>query len=287
MSWLIILPIIAAIASGGGLVIEKVVLKTRKVGPRLYQTAGFLAIILIMIPFIFFFWKLDPAALSLTNILIMLAVVAGSVIANVFVFYSLKWEKVSHIEPARLLEPLFVILLAIGFSYLFGETLFERNTAVIIPAIIASLALVASHIKKHHLEFNKYFIAAILGSLFFALELVVSRLILDFYSPMSFYFIRSFLVLLVSYLIFRPNFNRLPKKARWEILAAGAIWIVFRVLMYYGYIELGVIFTTLMLMLGPIFIYLFAWKFLGEKPGWRNLGAAVVIIAAVLYAVLA
>lgn len=286
MSWIYSVPILGAIGLGAGTILEKIVLKKKKIGPRLYQTAGFLAIVLIMIPFLYFFWKLDPAAFTSKNILIMLAVVIGSVIANAFIFYSLKWEKITYLEPARLLEPLFVIILAIIFSFIFGQGLYERNTKIIIPALIAGFALIFSHIKKHHLEFNKYFIATIIGSFFFAFELTISRLILDFYSPISFYFIRSTLVLFISFVIFRPKFSKLDTKSKWLILLIGSIGVLYRIMVYYGYLELGVIFTTLILMLGPLFIYLFAWKFLKEKLEWRNIVAAGVIIASVLYVLL-
>jgi len=41
-----------------------------------------------------------------------------------------------------------------------------------------------------------------------------------------------------------------------------------------------------MIMLGPIFVYLFAWKFLKEKINWKNIVTAFVIIGCVLYAIL-
>ncbi len=284
--WIYFVPILSAIGLGAGTTLEKVVLRKRKIGSKIFQAAAFLAIVLVMIPFLYFFWKVDSQALSFTNILIMAGVVIGSVLANVFALYALKWDKINHIEPARLVEPLFTILLAIVFSFIFGEALYERNMKIIGAALVAGAALIFSHIRKHHLEFNKYFIAAILGSFFFALELVVSRLILDYYSPLSFYFIRSFFVFVVSFVIFRPKFSRIDKKARWEILIASAIWVFYRIMLYYGYIELGVIFTTLILMLGPLFIYLFAWKWLKEKLDWRNITASAIIIASVFYALL-
>lgn len=280
------IPVLGAIGLGAGTILEKVVLRKRKVNFKLYQTAAFLAIVVVMIPLLFFFWKLDIEALSTTNILIMLGVVISSVIANVFGFYALKWEKISNIEPAKLIEPLFVIGLAIIFSFIFGSELYERNTKVIIPALIAGIVLVGSHIKKHHLEFNRYFIAAIFSGFFFALELITSRLILELYNPITFYFVRSSLVLLVSFAIFRPRLSKLGTRSRWIIFGTGAIWVIYRIMVYYGYLELGVIFTTLILMLGPLFIYLFTWKFLKEKLNWRNIIASIVIIGSVLYALL-
>ena len=61
---------------------------------------------------------------------------------------------------------------------------------------------------------------------------------------------------------------------------------MYRIIVYYGYLTLGFIFTTLMIMLGPIFVYTFARIFLKEKLTWRNIIASAIIIACVLYALL-
>lgn len=277
------LPVLGAIALAGGTILERIVLRKKKVGVNLYQTASFLAIVIFLLPLIYFFWKMDPGAMEPKNIVIFFLVIFFSIIANLLVFYSLKWEKVGNLEPARILEPLFVILLAIIFSF-FAENLYERNLKIIIPALIASLALIFSHIKRHHLQFSPYFVAAIIGSFFFALELVTSRLILDFYSPVTFYFLRSSSIFLLSLLIFRPDFKKLDTKVRWQIFATGFIWTVYRIVVYYGYLNVGVIFTTLLLMLGPIFIYALAYFVLKEKISWRNLIAAIVIVGSIAYA---
>jgi drug/metabolite transporter (DMT)-like permease len=68
-------------------------------------------------------------------------------------------------------------------------------------------------------------------------------------------------------------------------LVTGAIWVAYRVIIYYGYLNIGVIFTTLLIMLGPIFIYIFAKIFLKEKLNWRNVVAGIVIAASVVYAI--
>ncbi len=278
-----ILPVIASIALASGFIFQKIILRYKKVDIKLFQTATFLAVVILMLPFLYFFWKLDVAALSTKNLVIFGLVILFSMFANIFTFYSMKWEKVSNLEPAKMLEPLFTILLAILFSF-FAEGLYDRNFKVIIPAIIAGLTLVFSHAKKHHLQFNKYFIAAIIGAFFFALELVTSRLILDHYSPLTFYFLRGVSIFLLSLLIFRPNFKNLGKKPSIYVMITGAIWIIYRVIVYYGYLTLGVIFTTLIVMLGPIFVYLFARIFLKEKVSKRNIIASGIIILCILYA---
>jgi len=277
------LPIIGALALAGGTILQRIILKKREMGIKLYQTAEFLAIIIASLPFIYFLWKVNPAALETKNVIIFALIIVFSIIANLLVYYSIKWEKVTHLEPAKLTEPLFVVILAIIFSFIFGTQLYERNLNVIIPTLIAGLALIFSHIKKHHLDFNKYFIAAILGSFFFALELVLSKLILNLYSPISFYFIRSASILLISLIAFRPKLNKIENKTKLKILLVGFLWVVYRIVLYYGYINFGVVYTTLTLMLSPIFIYFFAHKFLKEKLEWRNIIAAAVIVACIIY----
>jgi len=282
---MIYLPILGALALAGGLTLERIVLKKKKIDIKSYTIAGFLAIVLVMIPLIYFFWQIDSKAFQSMNLLIFSLVVLFSIIANLFTFYALKQEKVSNLEPARVMEPLFAILLAIVFSF-FASGLYERNLNIILPALIAGAALVFSRFRKSHLYFNKYFLALILGSFFFALELVTSRLILDYYSPLTFYFLRCAFILLASWLIFLPKLE--VDKTSWiQIFVTGAIFVLYRTIVYYGYLNLGVIFTTLILMLGPVFVFAFAKIFLKEKLDWRNIVAAFVVVACVAYAMLA
>ena len=278
------LPVLGAVALATGTILERLVLMRRRVSVTLYQTSVFFAIVLSLLPLLYFFWRLDSQALLPVNVFIFALVILFSMFANLLTFYAVKGEILNNIEPARVLESLFVIFLAIIFSFFFGEELYERNARVVVPALIAGFALILSHIRRNELVFNKYFAAAIFGSFFFATELIITRLILDFYTPISFYFFRSSAIFLISFLIFRPNFSRLTKKLRWEILITGAVWMAFRVLVYYGYLQVGIVFTTLLIMLGPVFVYIFAHVFLKEKMSWKNFAAAVIIVGAILYA---
>src|SRR3972149_1745682 len=126
----IYLPVIGAIALASGTVMERLDLNKRRVDVKLYQTASFLAIVLAMLPFIYFFWSVEPGSFSSKNIFIFSLVIFFSIIANLLVFYSLKGERIVKLEPARALEPLFTILLAVLFSIFFGE-IYDGNTKII------------------------------------------------------------------------------------------------------------------------------------------------------------
>lgn len=282
---MIAIPLLGALALGTGTILEKVILRKRKLDIKLYQTASFLAITLLMIPLLYFFWKLDAGALTSKNILIFVAIIISSVLANVFALYSIKWEKITNLEPAKLFEPLFVICLTLLLG-LFISGIYETNTKFLLPALIAGLAILFPHIKKEKLKLNKYFIAALLGSLFFALELVLSKLILEFYSPITFYFLRCLFVFLISLILFRPKFSSLNKKTSFIIFLTAGVWIVYRLAVYFGYLKYGIIFTTLITMLAPIVVYLFACKFLKEKLNWKNVLSSAIIVACIVYSLL-
>lgn len=279
---MIYIPILGALALASGTILQRKILRHKNVSVKQYFVWEFLAIILVMLPIVFFFWRVDHDAYKLKNILIFGAVIITAILANIFTFNSVKNEKINNLEPAKILEPLFVILLAIILSFFFLG--FDRNPKVIVPAIISVLALLGSHIKKYHLKFNKYFIFAIIGSFFFALELIISKFILEFYNPITFYFVRGIFVTIIALLIFRPYLGGIPKKLRIHMVLIGIIWVVFRVITYWGYQKLGVVFTTLIMMLGPVFVYLFAHMYLKEKYNWKNIIASAVIVASIAYA---
>lgn len=284
MSLALVIPFIGAISLAATTVFEKILLGKKKIDIKAYHVAAFLAVVIAMLPFIYFFWGVESQALTLTNILIMVFIVIFSTIANILMFYSIKWEKISNLEPAWVLEPLLTIIISLIFYFILGNSLFKTDSKIFLPAIVAGAALFASHIRKHHLSFNKYFVAALASSLFFSMELVLSRLLLEFYTPLSFYFIRCILIFTISYLMFRPKINSIPGKVKLWIFGMGFLWVGYRIAVYYGYLQLGIVFTTLMLMLGPIFVYIFAWKYLKEKLDWRNIAASAIIVASVMYA---
>lgn len=275
------LPIIGAFLEAIGMIFEKKILKRRGVDFRNYTSFEFLAISLLSLPFLYFFWRVDNGAFRIFNLLIFFFVVFISVLANLFIFYSLKRENLTEFEPIWLMQPLFTILLAFIF---YSD---ERNWIIVVLALIASLSLVLSHVRKHHLNFDKYIIAALLGNFFFAVELVASKLILNYYSPFSFYFLRCVFIFAISFAIYRPSFKKLKNsKLSLMVFAVGLIWILYRAIIYYGYLNLGIVFTTLLFILSPVLIFLFAIIFLKEKPTWKQIVSTIVILICVVLAVL-
>lgn len=272
------LPIIGSLMEAAGMIFEKRILKQKLINYKNYTVYAFLAIVLMMLPFVFLFWRFDANALTLGNALIFFAMVIVSVFANLLIFYSLKREHVTEFEPIWLMQPLFTILLA----FLFFPT--ERDWVVVGLAFLASLALVASHVKKHHLIMNRFVLAAILGSFLFSLELILSRFILDYYSALTFYFLRCLFVFAIVFFVYHPSPKPLlkAKGVWWMTLLVGIFWIFYRVIIYSGFLSLGIVYTTALFILSPVFLFLFAIVFLKERPSKREIFATCFIVACVI-----
>ncbi len=268
----------AALAYSSGTIFQRVVLKEKKVNSKHFVVAVFSLAVLFMLPLLYWFGEFNPQVLELKNIILLAGIVFFAILANLLTFFSLKWEKINNLEPVRLLEPIFVVLLA----FIFFES--ERNPHVLIPAIIASVTLVASHLKKHHLVFNKYAIAALLAGLCYAIDILLSKIILQYYNPLSLYFVRSFFIALFTIIIFRPNvFKEIGNKEKLITIIISATWIIYKVIAFFGYKTWGVIFTTLALLIAHVFIYIFAKIFLKEKILKRNIIAGIIIVLCVVY----
>jgi drug/metabolite transporter (DMT)-like permease len=283
----IYLPFVASLLDAIVVTVEKKILRKHNITARNFVVYAFFAIPLVMIPLVIFFWDVDINALQPLNLSLMGIIVIVSIFANVATAFALKREDLAELEPVKLMLPLFIVLIAFMFSFFSDLYLPERNPIILILALIASATLIASHIKKHHLKFDKYLIIGLIGSALFALELVLSRAILELYSPISFYFSRSALIFLISLIIFLPALKPLKKgSTKYWILSLAVGAVVMRILIYYGFILLGIVFTTMVLILSPVFVYIFAHFFLKEKVTKRQIIASVMIITCVVIAII-
>ncbi|VVB78329.1 EamA-like transporter family protein [uncultured archaeon] len=279
------IPILGAFLEASGMIIEKKTLKKKNINYKNYTIYSFLAIVIVMIPFLFFFWKLDPGAFEIKNILIFLSISIIALIANLLIFYSLKRESLGEFEPIALMQPLFTILLAFILSFFLKVYSNENNPAILVLALIASVTLIITHMKKHHLKFDKYIISALIGGFLFAVELVLSKMILEYYSSWTFYFLRCVVILIIATLIFRPSFKKIDKQTHYFTWITAFIWIFQRSILYWGYENLGIIYTTIVLsILSPILVFVFAKIFLKEKITKKEVISAVVIVACVIFA---
>jgi drug/metabolite transporter (DMT)-like permease len=277
---MIFLPVLGSVLEAAGMIFEKKILKVKGMNFKNYTVFEFLSIVLTMLPVLYYTWRISQEAFETFNLLWLGTVILISILANLLIFYSLKRENITEFEPIWLMQPLFTVLLAI---FMFPT---ERNWIIVGLALIASLTLIFAHVKKHHLRLDKYIFAALIGSFLFALELVISKPLLEFYSPFTFYFIRCFFIFVITLLLFRPSMKILKGKTVGMIVLVGIMWFVYRAIIYWGYESLGIIYTTILFILSPVLMLIFAVIFLKEKPTARQIIANGIILVCVLLAVL-
>lgn len=210
---------------------------------------------------------------------LMFLVIAIASFRNMLYYYSFQREGLCEIEPFMSFVPLLTILIA-GIAYPA-----ETNIRVFALAIIAALALVLSHIKRKHLVFSRDMLPILAVIVLEAAENNIVRELLRHYSPTAMYMVRTFLVAIVLLIFIRPNFKKVYKKEFLSLAAISFFWVLVMIFTYYAYQTVGVVYTSLIMMLAPVLIVFGSWLILKErKIEKRNIVALFVVLACVVAA---
>jgi drug/metabolite transporter (DMT)-like permease len=129
----------------------------------------------------------------------------------------------------------------------------------------------------------------------YPLEAVLVKELLFLYSPLALYMVRTlgiFIVLFIWYLFLAPYIKGEPRLtfSNWQAknyklcFVIALLAVLQMVFTYYGYKHFGVVFTTIVLTLGPILTYIADVIILKERLKKRIVLAAIVILACVAYA---
>ena len=142
-------PILAAILQAGSFTIDKVVLSIRRVNFKTYTGISFPLIFLITLVIFFIFRPPLSFDLLAGNLWWLLLISVGMTIVTNLIFYrALDDDKLGEIQTLDLLHAIPIIIFA---SIFFAD---ERNFFVVIPALIASSAVIWSHWEHHHLKIS-------------------------------------------------------------------------------------------------------------------------------------
>jgi drug/metabolite transporter (DMT)-like permease len=175
-------------------------------------------------------------------------------------------------------QPLLTILLA---SIFLAN---ERNFAVVVAAIIAGVALIVSRINHEHLEFNNASIGLIFAVVLMSVELILIDLLLPVLSPVALYAVRTGLIAIFFFIYYRPRLRAIADHHYGLIAATSALGVAQMVSKFYGFQEFGVVYTSLILVLAPVIVYIVSTFWLHERLKPRTLACSIVILACVLYA---
>lgn len=274
--------LISALSGAIGVIVDKVALSRRHLSVHIMAPLQFLFLFLltaIIVPWIGRFdlaAALSPLALFLFIVMVLLA---GA--WNVLYYRAVKNETIQEVELIILLGPLVTTLLS---AIVLPN---ERNSQVLIAAVIASLTLIVTHIERRHISLDYYSKWLLVGIFLMAAESIVIKQLLDIWSPAALYMARTFYVFLFFQFLVRPHFDHLaPKSVGW-VFTSALFGVIYMVTKFYGYQSVGIVYTTLILALQPALVLFLDRVFLNERLKPKYLVATLVIIVAVIYGTLA
>src|SRR3989344_2719277 len=153
-------PTLAAILQAGSYTLDKVVLSVRRVSFKPYTGVSFPLIFLItLIIFLIFRPPLSFALLAGNLWWLLLLSIGISVVNNLIFYRALDSDHLGEMQTLDLLQNIPIIIFS---SIVFAD---ERNFTVIIPALIASSAVIWSHWERHHFKIAKYSLSFLIWSL--------------------------------------------------------------------------------------------------------------------------
>ena len=275
--------LIAAVAQAGGILIDKITFRRWQVEVKTFTTWLFFFLAVFTGSILVYTKGAVIIAPSLPTwerwlpwFLGMLVVAVGW---NILYYRSFKHESLQNFELILMLSPLATVILA---ALVFPE---ERQAGHFIAAVVAGLVLVWSKIRRDHLQFSGWTWLTILAMVLMSAEAIFIKKSLVFFSPAGLYFIRTAVMFLFFLALWRPNLDiSWPKIS--AIAASAVCGVISMVLKFTAFETIGVVYTTLILVLAPVFVLGGEAIVLRDHLTRRNIIAAVIIIAIIALATL-
>lgn len=269
--------IIASLGYAGGVVADKFVLSRYRV-----PVMRFIPLLFIWLSVItaFFLPRWGMVKLDLFDwkyIGIFAAMVIVAVAWNIFYYQGIQKEDLHEFELIMLLSPLATII----FATIFLPS--ERNLSIFVPGLIATAALIATRFRGHHISIGKTATRTIMAMFLMSFESILIKELLNVFSPVALYFIRTSIIAIIFLLLYKPKLLNLHRNAFALTILSALFGVVQMILKFYGFSNLGVVETTMILVLGPFLIYLASFFLLKEPLYRRDLFAAFVVVLCILY----
>lgn len=273
--------LIASIGYAGGILADKIVLGRKKVPVLRFIPLLFVFLALFTSALLYRYGRVDWALLSSSKYLgLALLMTCVAVSWNIFYYRGLQQEDIHEFELIMLLSPLVTII----FAEIFIPA--ERNWTTFVAGILASAALIATRFRHHHMKISRVAWQSMLAMLLMSFESIVIKELLHVLSPVSLYFVRTAIIAFVFIVLYRPKLFSVPVSAFYLTMLSAAFGVVQMVLKFYGFESLGVIETTIILVLGPFLVYFISPIWFKERVFKRDIFAFVILIASILFVTL-
>lgn len=267
-----ILGIIASLLYSAEFLVSRKFLGSGNFKSEKFIAVIFIGVSILMLPLMGLFY-IDFEQMNLFYTLIFTGIVLSALAYNLLQYKSLKRIKAEDAEPIILLNTIFTIIL----GYLFIKS--ERNIADLILALTACTILIISKWDKD-MTFNKYHKYMFYAAILIGVYNLLTKIMLDVMNPFALYWIRTIILLPVFLLISKLRMKDLKKYS--GTLIISILTILAQLTVFFSYKYIGLITTSLLLNLVPIFTFWGAYIFLKEKLEARNVVASILIIGCIV-----
>jgi len=274
----LIFPIGASVLQAASFTLDKMILSVKKVTYKTYIGISFPLIFFITL-IIFFIFKppLSWSLLSGNALYLMIALILLTIFTNLIFYRTLKSEKISEVETISLLGQVPVIIFT---SFIFAS---ERNFLIIFLALLCSASVIWSHWRKDHFQVAKNTKLYLFWTIFISpFSLIVTKVILETWSPISMELVRMGVVAL----IFGPLFLRFERKASFKaillLIATNILTTIAWILYFFSVQKLGVIETVLIFSIQPLLVYFASIFLLKEKIHWKKFVSFLIILVSII-----
>ncbi len=280
----LLLGLASALTGAIARILAKVVL--RYSDTRNYLSVNFAALFVLMIPLAPFMFQLTPTVLTFA---LLLAASGVDFAANYFYFKAFEVEEASTVSALLALSPLFTLLAA----PLVDRAAWQELRPVQIGGIVLAVAGIVllnhemqrtkvQHSSRHPIARLAYplIAACLLGLNVYLIKRLFSAHLM---SPFTYYFLRLFIVAVLSAIVFRPDLRWVTRRSLAVVLGRGvfvvAQWLTMLTALASGNPSL----VKAVSESAPLFVVLLAALFLKERITWRKAGG-VLLVAAGLFA---
>lgn len=274
------LPVLSAFLQASSFTLDKVILSIKKIDYRAYTGVSFPLIFVINL---LIFFIVDPP-LSYEMIFGKLfwwlfASILLMIVGNIVYYRALGKDKLSEMEVMGLITVLPVIIFS---GVIFSD---ERKLGIIIPAIIASLAVIWSHWKGGKFVSKRDTMIFLIFYLVFSpIRTFIIKILLEAWNPISLELIHSGATAAILTPLFKKSYSAVTAKALLLLILTNLLTAIAWILFYFSFKASGIVYTVLLFSLQPLLVYLAAIFLLKEKPDFKKNLAFIIVLLSITFA---
>lgn len=276
-----IFPLIHIVSETTGKTIDKFNFRRNKITSQQLMLLVFIGMAVSIFVYLLL-TGLPLPAFTTTSILLLACIGAISFAANIFDFLSLKENDLSLREPMIGFKP----ILAGLFGYLvFPE---ERELSLLIAFALGAFVVHWGTRRRALKKVERKGMAHLMtATIFYALLPSIYNLTLQYVRPEYIAFFRVITILALSLIFFRTN-RRLKGFTKGKVtygLVSGFIYSIGTVASLYAIQGLGVVVSTLLMLLAPALMYLAGYFILKEKVRRGEVISSLILAVIVIVAI--